>query len=209
MKNIAKYLPATTKGKIISYLNTHGEATVLNLAEHLKITPMAVRKHLHTLVIQNLVVTKTVTRKIGRPLVVYLINLPNGNKITEGTFASELLDEAVESYGKDVVVDLAKKRNLKFYERYKDRLLSMPAYERVYETAKIFRENGFDTVVEEEKGSNKLFLKHMSCPILNLVCKCDGLCATESKILEFFVDAEVRKVSSLSTGDSYCKFEIS
>src|SRR5690242_21325926 len=60
-------------GKILAYLQRHGEATVKQLEELLGISTTAVREHLTHLEAKDLVTTKLVRRGPGRPHAVYFL----------------------------------------------------------------------------------------------------------------------------------------
>ena len=60
-------------GKILAYLQRHGEATVKQLEELLGISTTAVREHLTHLEAKNLVTTKLVRRGPGRPHALYFL----------------------------------------------------------------------------------------------------------------------------------------
>ena len=60
-------------GKILAYLQRHGEATVKQLEELLGISTTAVREHLTHLEAKDLVATKLVRRGPGRPHALYFL----------------------------------------------------------------------------------------------------------------------------------------
>lgn len=206
MEVTAQESSTTTKAKILGYLKEFGDATVIGLAEYLKLTPMAVRKHLNSLSIQGIVRTKNLNKRVGRPVILYY--LKNEEIKETDLFAVGILDTVKENYGESVVVDLVSKRNNKFFEKYKYRLLNKTFYERIYETAKIFNENGFDTLVEEDKVNNKIFIRHKTCPLLNIANKHPVLCSSEKDILESFIEAKVSRVCYFCDGGQYCAYEV-
>ena len=208
MEVTAEENSTTTKAKIISFLKEFGEATVLDLAEYLSLTQMAIRKHLNSLSIQGLISTKKINNRVGRPKIIYSM-FKNPNEKTDGQqFAVELLDAVKESYGDNVVIDLISKRNNKFLERNRDRLVSKTTIEKIYETAKIFNENGYDTDVEEDHLNQKILIKHKICPFPEIASKHAFLCVSETGMLESFIGTKIERICHLCAGDKCCIYEV-
>src|ERR1044071_9897040 len=67
------YPADTPAGKILDYLQRHGEATVKDLEELMGISTTAVREHLTHLQAKELVATRLVRRGPGRPHLVYFL----------------------------------------------------------------------------------------------------------------------------------------
>ena len=204
MEVTAKELENTVKAKIVSYLKEYGEASVEALSGFLKLTPMAVRKHLNSLCIQGIITTKKLNKRVGRPIIIYFIH----TKGQTHDFSEELLDAVKENYGNEVVIDLISKRSKKFYEKYKNRFLNKTLLEKIYETAEVFKENGFDTEIEEDKINRKIILKHKTCPILNTATKHDSICLFETESIETFIGVRVTRVCHFCSGGQACAYEI-
>jgi len=196
----------TTKSKILGYLNKNGEASVNCLSDFLKLTHMAVRKHLNSLTIQGIVTTRTHIKSIGRPQVIYFIKQEPKSITSE--FTNEFLDSIKETYGRNTVIDLVKKRNKKFYEQYKNRLENKTVLERVYETAKIFNEYDFNTVVEEDIKNKKVTLRHKICPMSQVVSEHPEPCLLEPELIESLVGTKVNRICYIRDGSSSCGYEV-
>src|ERR1041384_1716438 len=65
------YSNESPAGKILDYLQRHGEATVKDLEELMGISTTAVREHLTHLQVKDLVATRLVRNAPGRPHAVY------------------------------------------------------------------------------------------------------------------------------------------
>lgn len=196
----------TTKSKILGYLNKNGEASVNCLSDFLKLTHMAVRKHLNSLTIQGVVTTRTLSKRVGRPQLVYLIK--KDPKSISSEFTNEFLDAIKEKYGKNTILDFVQKRNKTFFEKYKDRLINKTVLERVHEAAKIFNEYDFDTVVEEDVKSKKITLRHKICPMSQVVSEHPEPCLLEPELIESLVGAKVNRLCYIRDGSSSCGYEV-
>ena len=71
--SVTPYTPDTQAGKILAYLQRHGEATVKDLEELLGISTTAVREHLTHLEVKDLLSTRLVRNGPGRPRLVYFL----------------------------------------------------------------------------------------------------------------------------------------
>ncbi len=203
METTAKENENTTKAKILAYLKEYGEASVELLSGFLKITQMAVRKHLNSLSIQGVIATRKLNKRIGRPSILYMLKVNNDEPL-----ALELLNVVNEAYGNSAVINIISKRNQRFYEKYKLRFLNKMLPERISETVKVFNENGYDTEIIEDKNNKKITLKHNLCPNLKVAEQHQAFCAFETEVLETFLDTKVNRVCHFCSGDKYCAYEI-
>ena len=204
MEDLAQELEITTKSKIVSYIKQFGEATVPMLAEFLKLSHMAVRKHLNSLTIQEILTTRTISKRVGRPQIAYLINTTD---VQDSALAVELLDSIKENLGESVVIDLMAKRTNNFYEKYKNRFENKTIKEKALEASRVFNENGFETEIEEVLEFKKIILKYKYCPYLNVAVKHPSLCIFEIETLEKFIGVKVNRICHLCSGGESCSYE--
>ena len=195
----------STKDRIVDYLKQHGQTTVDDLSSYLEITKMAVRKHLNSLAIQGVVITRKVTGSVGRPHEVYLLG---ASESPSEALAMDLLDSVKENYGKKALLDLMSVRSKKFFERYKNRLLNKSPRERVYEVAKVLNENGYVTHVEEDPVSKRIVIRHENCPLSNVAPKHMELCIYEVETIEEFLGAKIKRLSHFCENNQYCSYEV-
>src|ERR1700722_14166151 len=105
--------PETTQEALLLHLKSEGEMTVAQLSAALKITEMAVRRHLAHLQSKSLVVSRLVNQGRGRPNYLYRLGSQAASLFPSGfdSLAKDILQVVHEEAGPQGVTNLLKKRN--------------------------------------------------------------------------------------------------
>ncbi|MFM8006146.1 MAG: helix-turn-helix transcriptional regulator, partial [Dolichospermum sp.] len=103
----------STKQDILEYLLKHSQATAVELADCLNVSPQAIRRHLKDLETEKLVLYSVSAQpSMGRPQHLYQLSQQgrsrlqkNANRLNDGygEFAISLLDTLAETVGRDQV----------------------------------------------------------------------------------------------------------
>lgn len=171
---------ATTKEHILELLKKNKRMTVSEIARHLEITEMAVRRHLNTLEKDKIVHTKLVRQSMGRPVNVYELT-NDGEEIFPRNYVNltiDLLQELEQMNGKKTIERLFRRRKERLKEKYVD-VLNEPVFaKKIEKLAQIQNENGY--MAEWEKGTDGTYIfKEYNCPISKIAklypiaCQCE------------------------------------
>ncbi|MCM3712491.1 DeoR family transcriptional regulator [Alkalihalobacillus oceani] len=198
----------TTKDKILEALKIDVSLTVNDLTERLKITHMAVRKHLSTLEQDQLIQAKEVKQPMGRPLQVFSLTA-EGERLFPKNYEGisvEFLQDIQDLHGKETIDHLFQKREQRLAAEYKARVEHKRPTERIYELARIQNEKGYMTDVHQLDEQTFELVEH-NCPILAIAKEFKTACHCETAMFKQVIGTEnVKRVSCKTEGDDHCKF---
>ena len=201
--------PAKTQEAILLHLKKAGELTVNDLCDMLKITSMAVRRHLVGLQKDGLILSRMVRQERGRPTYKYKLSDKAASLFPQAgsTLALDLLDAIYEQSGSKGVMDLLSISNKKRLERLKARVENKTLAERVAEVAKIFSEEGYMTEWEALPDGNFIvYQRH--CAVHEMADKYRQLCAMEPQMMESLLQVPVTREKYILRNDPICAYVI-
>ncbi|HEY9801845.1 MAG TPA: iron-sulfur cluster biosynthesis transcriptional regulator SufR [Leptolyngbyaceae cyanobacterium] len=209
----------STKQEILEYLLKHSQATALDLATVLEVSPQAVRRHLKDLEAEELVVyTNTTQAGMGRPQHVYQLSRQGRERINKaasdrhGDFAVSLLDTIAETVGHDQFKTILQKQWQRKAQEYRDRVGNGSLRDRVANLVELRKAEGFmaeyhpvDSPSESE-DERFIFMEH-NCAISNVAESFPSVCGHE---LEMFAavlpDCLVERTHWLINGEHRCGY---
>ena len=200
---------AKTQEAILLHLKKAGELTVNDLCDMLKITSMAVRRHLVGLQKDGLILSRMVRQERGRPTYKNKLSDKAASLFPQAgsTLALDLLDAIYEQSGSKGVMDLLSIRNKKRLERLKARVENKTLAERVAEVAKIFSEEGYMTEWEALPDGNFIvYQRH--CAVHEMADKYRQLCAMEPQMMESLLQVPVTREKYILRNDPICAYVI-
>lgn len=180
------------------------------LAERMKISRMAVHKHLTVLQNRGLVESIEMRNGVGRPKMMYQLTsrgktyFPKSNSAV----ATAALDFIEKSMGSKGVVKFFSERQAELFDRYQDRLKNLGFDGKVKELAKIRDEEGYMAESKQlRKGDTHIILEY-NCPILQIAEKHWEACSAETELFEKLLSANVETTHRAANGDQVCRFMI-
>jgi predicted ArsR family transcriptional regulator len=198
-----------TKQKILSLLKMNGGLTTGDLSDMLSISATAVRRHLNTLEVQNLVSHQTEQRGMGRPSFVYELAAGASDVFPQSyaEFATDILQDLLEVDGADKLDAIFLHRQEKRREEYVSRAGGNTLGDRVASVARLLESEGRMTTWEKLDDGRFLLREH-NCPILRVAEKFDHPCRCEVSLLRETLQANVKRVGHIPEGDIACVYEI-
>lgn len=135
----------STKRDILHHLLKQGQATAQELAEQLKVSPQAIRRHLKDLETEGLILHEVVQAGMGRPNYIYKLSREGRDRFPDryDEFAISLLDTLAETVGRDQVSDLLRKQWERKAIEYREMLGSGSLKERVAHLVELRRAEGY------------------------------------------------------------------
>lgn len=201
----------TTKDKILDLLKREVSLTVNDLIDQLGITHMAIRKHLNVLEKDGLIHSKEIKQPKGRPQYNYSLT-EKGERLFPKNYEGisvEFLQDIEDSFGKESVETLFKKREQRLTAEYKEKIQQKSGtLDKIREIEKIQNEKGY-MAKASQIDENTYELIEYNCPILAIANNFKTACKCETEMFKNVLGTEqVQRVSCKTEGNNHCKFLI-
>jgi predicted ArsR family transcriptional regulator len=199
------------KKKLLYYLKIMQQAKLEELANVMKISRMAVHKHLAVLQKRGLVEGVEIRGHVGRPRMVYQLTTRSKTVFPRSysAIASYALDFIERNMGKEAVQKVLHERQNELFDQYYKRLKDLDFDERVRQLAKIRDEEGYMAESKKEsKSGGKYVLFEYNCPIIQIAEKHWEACLAETELFEKLLDADIDTTHRAAKGDLVCRFAI-
>jgi predicted ArsR family transcriptional regulator len=214
------------KKKLLYYLKVMQQAGLEELANVMKISRMAVHKHLTVLQKRGLVESMEIRGHVGRPRMVYQLTSQSKTVFPKSysAIATHALDFIERNMGKESVEKVLRERQSELFDQYYKRLNDLDFDKRVKELAKIRDEEGYmaesKKMISKSKGSSNIGIgqgddrggKHVlleyNCPIIHIAENHWEACSVETELFEKLLDAKIEATHRAAKGDLICKFLI-
>jgi predicted ArsR family transcriptional regulator len=205
------------KKKLLYYLKIMQQAGLDELAKVMKISRMAVYKHLALLQKRGLVEGVETRGHVGRPRTVYQLTSQSKTVFPKSysAIASYALDFIERNMGKEAVEKVLHERQTELFDQYYERLKDLDFDKQVKELARIRDEEGYIAESKKESksrggggGGGKHVLLEYNCPIIHIAEKHWEACSTETELFEKLLGANIETTHRAAKGDLICKFVI-
>lgn len=210
---------SSTKQDILQYLLKQTQATALELAEALNVSPQAIRRHLKDLETEELIVyAASAQAGMGRPQHLYKLSqrgrtsLRRDSVDSYGDFAVSLLDTLAETVGRDQVSTILKKQWERKALEYRDKLGNGSLFERVAMLVELRKAEGFmaeyhPVESDDLNVSESFIIAEHNCAISNVAESFPSVCGHE---LEMFAavlrDCTVERTHWIIDGEHRCGY---
>ena len=207
---LTKSSSTSTRDQILNMLKMQKRLTVVEIAKQLKITEMAIRRHLNTLERDQYVEATIVRQKMGRPIKVYQLTAVGEELFPRNykSLAMDFIEDLEKMNGKEFVNELFERRQQRLKRKYEERFENKSFTEKIEELAKIQTENGY--MVKLKKMEDGVFeLKEYNCPIRDVANKFEKACHCELELFrELLGTDKIERHSCLGSGESCCNYRI-
>ncbi len=203
-----KQMP-TTRRRIMILIKEQQELTADELAEHLGISSVAVRRHLTKLESDHLVTYKEVQRGMGRPSFVYILGEAASSFFPRGyeDLATVVLETIREMYGSTAIDAVFKMRSEYMLDLYRQRVNGNSLDERLDQVTQLREADGYMSTWETASDGT-FILRETNCPIIHVAEDCGSACNYDKSLFENLLNAEVIRKGHLVKGDEACLYEI-
>ena len=200
------------KKKLLYYLKVMQQAGLEELANVMKVSRMAVHKHLGLLQQRGLVEAVETRGHVGRPRMVYQLTSQSKTVFPKSysAIATHALDFIERNMGKEAVEKVLRERQSELFDQYYKRLNGLDFDKQVKELARIRDEEGYiaESKKDSKSGSGKYVLLEYNCPIIHIAEKHWEACSTETELFEKLLEADIETTHRAAKGDLVCKFII-
>lgn len=188
-------------------------AGLKELADVMKISRMAVHKHLSVLQNRGLVEGIEIREcSVGRPKMMYQLTSQSKSIFPKSysAIATHALDFIERNMGKEGVERVLRDRQDDLFDKYYKHLKDLDFEKRVKELARIRDEEGYmaESKKESKLSSRRHVLLEYNCPIIHIAEKHWEACSVETELFEKLLGANIETTHRAAKGDLICKFVI-
>jgi predicted ArsR family transcriptional regulator len=192
-----------TRERILQLLRRHGPLSARQLAKHLDLSPVGIRRHLTTLSRDGLVDWEVRKPPRGRPTAMF--HLTDEGLETFPRHYDEVAQQAISFLGNgdgSALRAFLAWRNEQLAAEYDERLRGRSMEERASELAKALSEQGF--MAEVEATPEGVRICQYNCTVEHVAAKHHDLCAFETALFERLLGVKVVRESTVVSGGSRC-----
>jgi len=200
----------TTKDKILEVLKKENRSSIKDLADHILISEVAIRRHINDMLRRGFVREEEVRQEIGRPYFVYSLT-KEGHQTFPNQYEEmpvEFLQDVEALYGKEAVVNVLKQRKKREQAELLACLEEKDFDEKVVELVGQLENKGYMVdYTKSETGDYQIHNFH--CPIFNVASKYNIVCDNEREMYKkLFPDSNVTDLCCMSRGSNQCHWTI-
>ncbi|GAA3108158.1 transcriptional regulator [Streptomyces goshikiensis] len=194
----------------------HGPSTVADLAARLGLTQAAVRRHLDTLVADDVVEAREQrvygARTRGRPAKVFALTDCGRDAFDQSydSLAADAMRWIAQSAGggergEAAVAAFARARMDAQAETYRESLEAAPPAERTEALAKALTADGYAATAKSAPGphSGEQLCQH-HCPVAHVAEQFPQLCEAETEVFSRLLGTHVQRLATIAHGDGVC-----
>ena len=205
----------TTKQDILQYLVKRGQASAQEMADHLKISPQAVRRHLKDLEEEGLIEHQAVQSGMGRPNHLYQLSREGRDRLPDryDEFAVSLLHTLAETVGQDQVGTILRKQWAQKALDYQKQVGVGSLQERVANLVELRKAEGYMAEWHPVESDNldrpRYIITEYNCAISQIAASFPSVCGHELEMFAIALqDCKVERTHWLANGEHRCGYLI-
>ncbi|MGH3094917.1 MAG: helix-turn-helix transcriptional regulator [Streptosporangiales bacterium] len=205
-----------TRDRVFRLVLELGRATAAELAQELRLTPAAVRRHLDALVEVGYVADREAPcygqRGRGRPARVFVVTDAGRDAAYQGydDLAASALRYLGESVGPEAIAMFARKRVAELERRYRQHLDQAPSSRHAAVLAEALTDDGYaaSVVPAPVAGGGAQLCQH-HCPVAHVAAEFPQLCEAEAEAFARLLGTQVQRLATIARGDDVCTTHVS
>ncbi len=200
--------PLASRARVCRTLLELGPSTVTAVAEHLGLTPSAVRKHLDTLLDEGVVTSRESTSRAprgrGRPARLFLLTDAGRDRFENSydDLAVGVLRYLAETGGPKAVEAFAQSRVGELESRY--RAVIADARNKPRALAAVLTADGYAASVHATPAVGGVQLCQHHCPVAHVAEEFPQLCEAETAAFQRLLGTHVQRLATIAHGDVVC-----
>jgi predicted ArsR family transcriptional regulator len=197
------------RAAIVNLLKRRGRLSASSLASELRISTVAVRRHLEQLETRGIVAHDLEQGERGRPGFVYHLTTSGDGLFpdTSPAFACEMLAEVEAAFGAGAAGRLISARADRVIADLRAELSHLSYTDRVEALARRFNELGFVTDCTSLDDGTFVVVEH-NCPTRQVAERFPRICEEELRIYAEVTGADVQRVCRLAEGGTSCEYRL-
>jgi predicted ArsR family transcriptional regulator len=227
-----------TRNRVARLILEHGPISASALGQRLGLTPAAVRRHLDTLIADEMIETRRdrpqARRGRGRPAKLFAITDAGRSAFVHAydDLATSALRFLAETAGEPAVAEFARRQIADLERRYRPEVQAAPAGQRVRALAEALSADGYvasasaapprprppspgrDEHVGErqpaggERPGGEQLCQH-HCPVAHVAAEFPQLCEAETEAFGRLLGTPVQRLATIAHGDGVCTTHVS
>ena len=198
-----------TRETVVRLLLADGPLTAVALAERVRLSPAAIRRHLEQLLAEGAIVSREASthgrRGRGRPARTYLLTDLGRTRLPHGydSIAVQALEFLAEAAGSEAVTAFARRRARSLVADVRndlDEADDVPA--KVEILARAMTGAGFAASVQQVGIGEQLCQHH--CPVAHVATRFPQLCEEEMTVITEALGTYAQRLATIARGDSFC-----
>lgn len=206
MRTVTNKGKKSTRDTILHALKSSNQATVEELADVAKVSPVTVRHHLNALQAEGLIEVDSVRRKVGRPYYIYSLT-ESGHELFPHKYVrltNRLLDELKATLPEEQVHRIFEGVVQNILEEHKGSFESLSFEERLSYLVSMLSEEGF--LVKWEKRNGRYTLTEYGCPYYSIGEEHTEICGMDKSLMVTVLRTPVEQHTCMLQGDGCCQF---
>ncbi|MEU5462675.1 helix-turn-helix transcriptional regulator [Streptomyces althioticus] len=199
----------STRNRVARSILDHGPSTVAELAERLKLTQAAVRRHLDALAADNVVEARDRrvygTRSRGRPAKVFALT-DCGRDAFDQSYDKLAVDAlrwiGEREGGGEAVAAFARARIAAQAGAYRKAVEAVPPEKRTEALARALSADGYAATARSAPVGEQLCQHH--CPVAHAAEQFPQLCEAETEFFAELLGTHVQRLATIAHGDGVC-----
>ncbi|WP_231157938.1 metalloregulator ArsR/SmtB family transcription factor [Streptomyces sp. CNZ748] len=199
----------STRNRVARSILDHGPSTVAELAERLKLTQAAVRRHLDALAADNVVEARDRrvygTRSRGRPAKAFALT-DCGRDAFDQSYDKLAVDAlrwiAEREGGSEAIAAFARARIAGQAGAYRKAVADVPPEKRTEALAKALSADGYAATARSAPVGEQLCQHH--CPVAHAAEQFPQLCEAETEFFAELLGTHVQRLATIAHGDGVC-----
>ena len=199
----------STRNRVARSILDHGPSTVADLAGRLGLTQAAVRRHLDSLVHENVIEAREQrvygARTRGRPAKVFALTDCGRDAFDQSydTLAVDALRWIEQNAGGEAAVAAFARDRLEAQaEAYRSAVDAAPPEERTEALAKALSADGYAATARSAPVGEQLCQHH--CPVAHVAEQYPQLCEAETEVFSRLLGTHVQRLATIAHGDGVC-----
>lgn len=199
---------APTRERVARAILELGPSTAAALAERLRLTPAAVRRHLDHMTADGTLEARQPrvygSRGRGRPAKVFAITDAGRDRFDQqyDDLAVQALRFLQETGGDGAVMDFARRRVAGIEERFAQVVATDPRLEPSQALAQTLTQAGYAASVRQGPVGEQLCQQH--CPVSHVAHEFPQLCEAETEVISKILGRHVQRLATIAHGDGVC-----
>lgn len=205
----------STKRDIVQQLIKRGQATALELAEFLDISPQAIRRHLKDLEAEGAIQYQSVQAGMGRPQHIYQLTSQGRDRFPKryDEFAISFLDTLAETVGHEQVSQILQKQWQRKALEYRQKVGTGSVQERVARLVELRKAEGYMAewyaMESSSPETEQYVLTEHNCAISNVAESFPSVCGHELEMFSAVLfDCTVERTHWIVNGEHRCGYLI-
>jgi DeoR family suf operon transcriptional repressor len=206
----------STKQDILNHLLKQGQANAQDLANHLGISPQAIRRHLKDLETEGLIEHRQIQEGMGRPQYLYQLTRQGRDDLPDryDEFALSLLDTLAEEVGQEQMRSILRKQWERKALEYREQVGQGSLEERVAKLVTIRRMEGFmaewhpvEMPELAEPTTPQFMITEYNCAISHIAESFPSVCGHELEMFAIALEGcQVERTHWLVNGEHRCGY---